>query len=60
MSSVEKPCASWTMNDDELPRSEMSWVCEAGGFKRVGRVILTLLEQLGDVPDGVYGVCGEE
>jgi len=48
------------MNDDELPRSEMSWVCEAGGFKRVGRVILTLLEQLGDVPDGVYGVCGEE
>jgi hypothetical protein len=47
------------MNDDAPPRSEMSWVCEAGGFKRVGRVILTLLEP-GDVPDGVHGVCSEE
>ena len=59
VSSVEEPCTSWTMDDDELPRSEMSWVCEAGGFKRVGRVILTLLE-LGDVLDSVHGVCSEE
>ena len=42
MSNEGKPCASWTMNDDGLPRSEMSWVCEAGGFKRVGQVILTV------------------
>lgn len=32
---------SWMTNDEGLPRSEMSWVSESGGFERVGRVILT-------------------
>ena len=32
---------SWTMNDEAPPRSEMSWASESGGFKRVGRGILT-------------------
>ena len=34
-------CVSWTVNDEGLPRSEMSWVSESGGFERIGGVILT-------------------